>query len=178
MTNVEHEATQAKEAGEPFEGVADVIRRLGRKFQKYELIFNPPSLLPMVEKYNLETVQLDGWVPEAFLDAGTCMLNFANKGVPHHTLFAIYDNIHARQEAPWNDGSARLLIITDAVWTVKAWVDANARSAISRAERGRFPADKVLASLERMMGSLGTNVSGKKLRERIVSVRDEIKRRF
>jgi hypothetical protein len=162
----EHENTETKEAGESFEGVADAIRRLGRKFLKYELIFNPPALVPMVEKYNLETVQRDGWVPEAFLDAG----------VPHHSLFAIYDNIHARQEAPWNDGAARLLIITDAVWTIKAWIEANARSA--RVERGRFPVDKVLGSLDRMMGSVGTNVSGKKLRERIVSVRDEIRRRF
>ena len=67
---VEHESTQGKEVSEPFEGVADAIRRLGRKFLKYELIFNPPTLVPMVEKYNLETVQRDGWVPEAFLDAG------------------------------------------------------------------------------------------------------------
>jgi len=69
-TNSEHENSEGKEAGEPFEGVADAIRRLGRKFLKYELIFNPPTLVPMVEKYNLETVQRDGWVPEAFLDAG------------------------------------------------------------------------------------------------------------
>jgi nuclear pore complex protein Nup155 len=67
---VEHETTETKEAGESFEGVADAIRRLGRKFQKYELIFHPPTLVPMVEKYNLETVQRDGWVPESFLDAG------------------------------------------------------------------------------------------------------------
>jgi hypothetical protein len=67
----EHEGAEGKEAGEPFEGVADAIRRLGRKFLKYELIFNPPTLVPMVEKYNLETVQRDGWVPEAFIDAGT-----------------------------------------------------------------------------------------------------------
>jgi hypothetical protein len=68
--NSEHESSEGKEAGEPFEGVADAIRRLGRKFLKYELIFNPPTLVPMVEKYNLETIQRDGWVPEAFLDAG------------------------------------------------------------------------------------------------------------
>ena len=68
--NLEHESSEGKEAGEPFEGVADAIRRLGRKFLKYELIFNPPTLVPMVEKYNLETVQRDGWVPDAFLDAG------------------------------------------------------------------------------------------------------------
>ena len=66
----EHEGAEGKEAGEPFEGVADAIRRLGRKFLKYELIFHPPTLVPMVEKYNLETVQRDGWVPEAFIDAG------------------------------------------------------------------------------------------------------------
>lgn len=66
----EHENSEAKQAGEPFEGVADAIRRLGRKFLKYELIFNPATLVPMVEKYNLETIQRDGWVPEAFLDAG------------------------------------------------------------------------------------------------------------
>jgi len=28
------------------------------------------NLVPLVEKYNLETVQQDGWVPEAFLDVG------------------------------------------------------------------------------------------------------------
>ena len=72
--NIEHENSEGKEAGEPFEGVADAIRRLGRKFLKYELIFNPPTLVPMVEKYNLETVQRDGWVPEAFLDAGNYLL--------------------------------------------------------------------------------------------------------
>jgi hypothetical protein len=71
---LEHENTQGKEASEPFEGVADAIRRLGRKFLKYELIFNPSILVPMVEKYNLETVQRDGWVPESFLDAGKIFL--------------------------------------------------------------------------------------------------------
>ena len=99
-------------------------------------------------------------------------------GVTHQTLFSIYDNIHVRQEAPWNDGPARLLILTDTVWTVKSWIDAHVRSTISRAERGRFPVDRVVSSLDRMMGSVGTSASGKKLRERIVSVRDEIKRRF
>jgi len=67
---IEHESKESKKTGEPFEGVADAIRRLGRRFLKYELIFNPPTLVPMVEKYNLETIQRDGWVPEAFLDAG------------------------------------------------------------------------------------------------------------
>lgn len=71
--NSEHESSEGKEAGEPFEGVADAIRRLGRKFLKYELIFNPPTLVPLVEKYNLETIQRDGWVPEAFLDAGNTL---------------------------------------------------------------------------------------------------------
>jgi len=66
----EHDAAREKESGESFEGVADTIRRLGRRFLKYELIFNPPTLVPMIEKYNLETAQRDGWVPEAFLDAG------------------------------------------------------------------------------------------------------------
>lgn len=159
--------------------MADAIRRLGRKFLKYELIFHPPTLVPMLEKYNLETVQRDGWVPEAFIDAGTssirCKLTI---GVTHQTLFSIYDNILVRQEAPWSEGAARFLIITDVVWTIKAWLEANARSAVSRADRGRFPADRVLSSLERMMGSVGTSMSGKKLRERIVSVRDEIKRRY
>ena len=93
-------------------------------------------------------------------------------------LFSIYDNINVRQETPWNEGSARLLIITDTVWTVKAWLEANARSAISRTERTRFPVDKILSSLERTMGSVGTSMSGKKLRERIIGVRDEIKRRY
>ena len=73
--NSEHESSEGKEAGEPFEGVADAIRRLGRKFLKFELIFNPPTLVPMVEKYNLETIQRDGWVPEAFLDAGNTLLH-------------------------------------------------------------------------------------------------------
>jgi nuclear pore complex protein Nup155 len=68
---IEHEGKERRETGEPFEGVADAIRRLGRRLLKYELIFNPPTLVPMVEKYNLETIQRDGWVPEAFLDAGT-----------------------------------------------------------------------------------------------------------
>jgi len=73
-SGVEHENAEGKETGEPFERVADAIRRLGRKFLKFELIFNPSTLVPMVEKYNLETVQRDGWVPEAFLDAGTTTL--------------------------------------------------------------------------------------------------------
>ena len=72
--DLEHENSEGKKAGEPFEGVANAIRRLGRKFLKYELIFNPPNLVPMVEKYNLETIQRDGWVPEAFLDAGNTSL--------------------------------------------------------------------------------------------------------
>jgi hypothetical protein len=122
----------------------------------------------MIEKYNLETIQRDGWVPEAFLDAG----------VTHQTLFSIYDNIHVRQEAPWNEGSARLLIVTDTVWTIRAWIEAIAKSAVSRTERGRFPVDRVLSSLDRMMASVGTSMAGKKLRERIAIVRDEIKRRF
>jgi len=98
--------------------------------------------------------------------------------VSHHNLFSIYDNIHVRQEAPWNEGSARLLIVMDAVWTIRAWIEANARSAVSRTERGRFPVDRVSSSLDRMMGTVGTSMAGKKLRERIMSVRDEIKRRF
>jgi hypothetical protein len=73
IANSEHENLEGKEAGQAFEGVADAIRRLGRKFLKFELIFNPPTLVPLVEKYNLETVQRDGWVPEAFLDAGNTL---------------------------------------------------------------------------------------------------------
>ena len=73
LTTIEHENPEGKEGGEPFERVADAIRRLGRRFLKYELIFHPPTLVPMVEKYNLETVQRDGWVPEAFLDAGNLL---------------------------------------------------------------------------------------------------------
>ena len=143
------------------------------------MIFNPPTLVPIVEKYNLETVQRDGWVPEAFLDAGIPNpYASTNAGVSHQTLFSIYDNIHVRQEAPWNEGPGRLLIVMDTVWTVRAWIEAYARSAVSRTERGRFPADKVLSSLERMMGSVGTSMASKKLRERIVSVREEVKRRF
>jgi hypothetical protein len=57
-------------------------------------------------------------------------------------------------------------------------VEASARSAVSRTERGRFPVEKVLNTLERVMGSVGTSMAGKKLRERIIAVRDEIKRRF
>jgi len=162
------EGRNKNEAAEPFERVADAVRRLGRKFLKYELIFNPPTLLPMVEKYNLETVQRDGWVPEAFLDAG----------VTHQTLYSIYDNIQVRQEAPWNDGPGKLLIVTDAIWTIQAWLDANSRSAISRTERGRFPSDRILSSLERMVGSVGTSMAGKKLRDRIIKLREEIKRRY
>jgi hypothetical protein len=87
LANEEHESTETKGAGESFEGVAEVIRRLGRKFQKYELIFDPPTLVPMVEKYNLETVQRDGWVPEAFLDAGNPSPFLANcRCSASHTL--------------------------------------------------------------------------------------------
>ena len=68
---LEHESSREKRASDPFEGVSEAIRGLGRKFLKYESIFNPPTLVPIVEKYNLETIQRDGWVPEAFLDAGT-----------------------------------------------------------------------------------------------------------
>ena len=53
---------EAKQAGEPFEGIADAIRRLGRRFLKYELIFNPAVLVPMVEKYNLE-ILAGGHIP-------------------------------------------------------------------------------------------------------------------
>ena len=165
---LEHESAGEKGAGEAFEGVADAVRRLGRRFLKYELIFNPAALIPLVEKYNLETIQRDGWVPEAFLDAG----------VTHQTLFSIYDNINIRQEAPWNDGAAKILIVTDMVWTVKAWIDAHMRSTVTRTERGRFPSDRILGSLDRIMASVGQGMSGKKLRERIIVVRDEIKRRF
>jgi len=183
---IEHESKESKKTGEPFEGVADAIRRLGRRFLKYELIFNPPTLVPMVEKYNLETIQRDGWVPEAFLDAGKLLpyyiLGILNSGlivgVTHQALYSIYDNIHVRQEAPWNEGPARLLIVTDALWTIRAWIEAIAKSAVSRTERGRFPVDRVSSSLDRMMASVGTSVAGKRLRERIMIVRDEIKRRF
>jgi len=70
------------------------------------------------------------------------------------------------------------LIVTDTVWTIRSWIEANVRSAVARTERGRFPVDKVLGSLERMMGTVGTSMAGKKLRERIMSVREEIKRRY
>lgn len=102
---------------------------------------------------------------------------FDKIGVTHQTLFSIYDSINVRQESPWNEGLARLQIITDTVWTVGSWVEANARSAVSRTERERFPVDKILSSLERM-GNVATTPSSKKLRERIMSVREEIKRQF
>lgn len=70
------------------------------------------------------------------------------------------------------------MIVTDTVWTIRSWIEANVRSAVARTERGRFPVDKVLGSLERMMGTVGTSMAGKKLRERIMSVREEIKRRY
>ena len=97
-------------------------------------------------------------------------------GVSHQTLFTIYDNINLRQEAPWNEGAAKLLIVTDLVWTVRAWIDANGRSA--RAERGRFPTERILSSLDRIGTSVGTSIAGKKLRERIITLRTEIQRRF
>ena len=94
ITNSEHEHSEGKEAREPFEGVADAIRRLGRKFLKYELIFNPPTLVPMVEKYNLETIQRDGWVPEAFLDAGTiCSHKFVDMQVSHISSYSRFMTI-------------------------------------------------------------------------------------
>lgn len=99
-------------------------------------------------------------------------------GVTHQNLFSIYDNIHVRQEAPWNEGPARLLIVTDTVWTIRSWIEAHSRSAVSRTERGRFPVERVSGSLDRMLATVGTSMAGKKLRERIMSVRDEIKRRF
>jgi nuclear pore complex protein Nup155 len=163
---LEHDRAKPDEANKSFEGVADAIRRLGRKFLKYEQIFNPSLLVPLIEKYNFDTVQRDAWVPEAFLDAG----------VAHQTLFTIYDNINIRQEAPWNEGPAKLLVITDLVWSVRSWIDAYGRSA--RTERGRFPAERVLASLERILTSVGASVAGKKLRDRIITLRTEIQRRF
>jgi len=112
----------------------------------------------------------------------TTSLGIVNKrliiGVTHQTLYSIYDNIHVRQEAPWNEGPARLLIVTDALWTIRSWIEAIAKSASSRAERVRFPVDRVSSSLDRMMASVGTSVAGKRLRERIMTVRDEIKATF
>ena len=39
----------------------------------------------MVERYNLETVQRDGWVPEAFLDAGIYLQTLKLKIQAYHT---------------------------------------------------------------------------------------------
>ncbi|OLL21763.1 putative nucleoporin [Neolecta irregularis DAH-3] len=159
-------------AGHPYEAIADTFRRLGQKFLRSDVIFQPEELLPLLEKYFIEEqkdVSPPGWVPDVFLDAG----------VSHELVFSTLDELWERQEPPFQGKLALLLLARDILHTAEKWLTASMRPGIGRADRPVFRNDIVLETLKRY-SAMFTQHSGsaRDLKVRIEKLAGIIRKNF
>ncbi|KAF8460382.1 Non-repetitive/WGA-negative nucleoporin C-terminal-domain-containing protein [Kalaharituber pfeilii] len=166
-----HEKTVREGQIQPFEAVADTIRRLGHRFSLSEYIFPPTELVPLLEVYALEKQRDIGpptWVVDSLLDAG----------VSPEVLLRILDDIFWRNDVPFQH-NARKRLVRDAVFVSEKWFSASLKGgrsfAGSNIAGAGFKPDVVVAMLDAYVKSgveLGTE------RQRLDRLVNEIRRRY
>lgn len=156
-----HEKAVTEQQVQPFELVADTVRRLGSRFSLSEYIFPPNDLVPLLEIYAYENQRDVGpptWVVDTLLDAG----------IVHETLLRILDEMFWRDEVPFK-GTARRRLVRDAVYVVEKWF----ASAVRRGGEG-LRTEMVKGVLVGFAGAIPDGGD----KERIIRVVEEITKRF
>ncbi|KAL7276341.1 hypothetical protein RUND412_000680 [Rhizina undulata] len=161
-----HDKAVAEGSVQPFELVADTVRRLGQRFSLSEYIFPPSDLVPLLEAYAYEHQRDVGpptWVVDALLDAG----------IPHETLVRILDDMFYRDEVPFR-GTARRRLIRDVIYVIERWVQSAVRVGRGGALEGGFKKEFVEGVLQGYGRVAGDSVD----RDRLIWVLEEVRRRF
>ena len=144
---------------QPFEVVADTVRRLGKRFRLSEYIFPPTDLVPLLEIYAYEH-QRDtgphGWVVDAFIEAG----------IQEETLLRVLEEMFWRDEVPFR-GAARKRLLGDAVYVAEKWWT----NVVKRTGGQGFRADSVSQSLKGMAASIPRGLEAERIERLLADVR-------
>ncbi|KAL3471854.1 Non-repetitive/WGA-negative nucleoporin C-terminal-domain-containing protein [Aspergillus californicus] len=108
-----HDATASRGSPLPYEAVIEKFRSLGARLRMSDTIFPIPILLPMLERYALESQRNVGppsWVIDTFLDLG----------VTHQSLYDVLESMYYTDEAPFH-GANRKVIARDLLYTIDHW---------------------------------------------------------
>lgn len=158
-----HEKAVSENQVQPFELVADTVRRLGHRFHTSEYIFPPNDLVPLLEIYAYENQRDVGpptWVVDTLCEAG----------ILPETILRILDEMFWRDEIPFK-GTSRRRLVRDAVYVVEKWFAAAVRKG---AEKG-MRTERVKGTLVGFLGAIPDTWADK---ERIMNLVAEIEKRM
>jgi len=167
-----HEKAISDGRCQPWEAIADTVRRLGHRFSLSEYIFPPTDLIPLLEAYtNIKQRDIGppSWVVDTLLDAG----------VPHDVLLRILDDMFWRNEVPF-EGNSRRRLVRDAVSTADKWFCESLKGKTFGGVRttigAGFKPEAVAQVLEAYLRS-GVDL-GPEIRGKLEKLVNDIKRRY
>ncbi|KZF25382.1 non-repetitive nucleoporin [Xylona heveae TC161] len=111
LVTATHQNTVEQGDAQPYEAVAECVRRLGLRLNLSDSTFPISDLLPMLEKYAFEFqrgVGPSSWIVDSFLDLK----------VPYETLFSVLEGMFYNDEAPFQ-GRNRRYIANDLFYVIK-----------------------------------------------------------
>lgn len=158
-----HEKAVSEQQVQPFELVADTIRRLGHRFHTSEYIFPPNDLVPLLEIYAYENQRDVGpptWVVDTLCDSG----------ILPETILRILDEMFWRDEIPFK-GTSRRRLVKDAAYVVEKWFAA----AVRKGGESGLRTDMVKSTLTGFLSSI-PDASPEK--ERIMTLVADIEKRM
>ncbi|KAA8902246.1 Non-repetitive/WGA-negative nucleoporin C-terminal-domain-containing protein [Sphaerosporella brunnea] len=142
ITQKHMEAEQLDEGVQPWELVADEMRRLGQRYVHSEYIFPTQDLIPLLEVYAYEHQRNrgpPGWVVDIFLDAG----------VSEDRVLRVLDEMFWRNEIPFQ-GIARRRLLFDATLVAEKWWT----KVVKRGAAEGFRPDAVASMLRNMANEI------------------------
>ncbi|KAH0608129.1 uncharacterized protein H6S33_002181 [Morchella sextelata] len=157
-----HAKAVADQRVQPFELVADTVRRLGARFSLSEYIFPPNDLVPLLEIYAYENQRDVGpptWVVDTLSEAG----------IANETILRILDEMFWRDEVPFK-GTARRRLVRDAVFVAEKWFAA----AVRRGGEAALKTEMVKNVLHQFAQAIPDGTD----KERIVRLIEEITKRL
>lgn len=157
-----HEKAVSEQQVQPFELVADTVRRLGHRFHTSEYIFPPNDLVTLLEIYayeNQRDVGPPNWVVDALCDSG----------ILPETILRILDEMFWRDEIPFQ-GTSRRRLVRDAAYVVEKWLAA----AMRKGDKG-MRTDMVKSTLVGFLSATSDTWSEK---ERILVLVADIEKRM
>lgn len=110
--------------------VGDVVRNLGRRLQGSDATFPIQTLLPMLERFQLETAAEGApatWAVDVLLDTE----------VPHETLLPVLEQLYYGNEAPFV-GQRRRVVAGHMVYVIRRWLE----ESTARGERTVFGSEE------------------------------------
>jgi nuclear pore complex protein Nup155 len=147
-----HAKAEADRQAQPWEAVADEVRRLGNRLNLSEFTFPINDLVPLLERYAFEYQKDLGpptWVIDVFLD-----LN-----VPCESIFAVLEGMLYNDEPPF-DGPNRRVIANEMLYVAQKWFQETSRGT------GRlFGSDGNAASMLQTLQVMRNMLSPEKMEE-------------